>query len=184
MMNRSLNAILAAASLLAVAGCNSDGVTTTRSETVGGYSEGLYVQSAAQNGTNVLAVRNSPFAPEAVLEAVRARYQGNQYRFALGAAPDWNGYTVIIGFGRPPVGAQNLCQNPNLPQPASSPGVTELTADYCYGNRLVSETTGRVAAVSDANDPRFRALVGQSVAELFTNNAPHYPHGGGVFTQH
>ena len=146
------------------------GVTTVRLKGGSNYSAGAYVQTGAQNGTNAVVVRNSPFPPEAVLAALRARYQSNQYRFALGTPAGWNGYTVVIGFGLPPVGSQNLCGNPDLPQAPSPAGVTALVANYCYGNRLVTEALGRTTGVTGPDDPRFRDLIGQTIAELFASD--------------
>jgi len=48
-------------------------------------------------------------------------------------------------------------------------------ADYCYGNRLVTEVLSRAPAVSGPDDPRFRELIGQSIAELFTNETYQLP---------
>ena len=164
------------AAALALSACT--GVTTVRSEGGTTYSAGLYVQSAAQNGTNAVVLRNSPFPADAVLAALRDRYQGDQYRFALGTPPDWNGYTVILGFGGPPVGAQNLCANPDQPQAAAPAGRVELVADYCYGRQLVTEVLSRSPGVSGPEDPRFRELIGQSIAELFTDE-PFQDRGSG-----
>jgi hypothetical protein len=163
---------------LALAACDSGGVSTVRLKGGSNYSAGAYVQSGAENGTNAVVVHNSPFPPEAVLAALRARYQSNQYRFALGTPTDWNGYTVVIGFGLPPVGSQNLCANPDLPQAPAPAGVTALVANYCYGNRLVTEALGRVGGVTGPDDPRFRDLIGQTVAELFASDE--YADLGGI----
>lgn len=159
-------ALLAAG--LALTACG--GVTTVRLKGGSDYSAGAYVQTSAQNGTNAVVVRNSPFPPDAVVAALRARYQSNQYRFALGTPTDWNGYTVVLGFGLPPVGGQNLCNNPDLPQAPAPAGVTALLANYCYGNRLVTEALGRVEGVTGPDDPRLRDLIGQVIAELFAND--------------
>lgn len=167
---------IACAGALALSACS--GVTIVRSEGGTTYSAGLYVQSAAQNGTNAVVIRNSPFPEDAVLAALRGRYQGDQYRFALGTPSDWNGYTVILGFGGAPIGAQNLCENPNQTQPAASVGRIHLVADYCYGPRLVTEVLSRSPAVSGPEDPRFRDLIGQSIAELFTDE-PFQDRGSG-----
>ena len=148
--------------------CN--GVTTVRLKGGSTYSAGAYVQTSAQNGANAVVVRNSPFPPEAVLAALRARYQSGQYRFALGTPADWNGYTVVIGFGLPPVGSQSLCADPAPPQPPSPAGVMALVANYCYGNRLVTETLGRAGGVTGPDDPRFGDLIGQTIAELFASD--------------
>ena len=152
--------LLAATSALAAC----DAVTTVHMVGGADYSAGRYVQTGAQNGTNAVVVRNSPFPAEAVLAAIRARYQGDQYRFALGTPSDWNGYTVILGFGGQPPGDRTLCDDPNLPQPPSPHGVVELVANYCYGNRLVTEALSRAPALTG---PRFLGnYVNQPAAAL------------------
>lgn len=173
LMRNAWPVLVSLAGAVALSTCTGGAVTTVRSRDSTTYSAGLYVQSLAQQGTSAVIVRNSPFPAEAVVDALRARYEGGQYRFALGTPADWNGYTVIIGFGRPPVGNQNLCENPNQPQSSSSAG-TELVADYCFGSRLVTEVVSYGPAMSGPDDPRFRELIGQSIAELFTNETPQY----------
>ena len=160
---------------IGLGGC--DGVVVNRSEIAGGYTGYLYAQTQAAGGVNGLVVRNSPFPPEAVLAALQARYQSNQYRFALGPSPEWNGYTVIIAFGGAPVGGQNLCQNPALPSGPVLSDTTSVIADYCYGTTLVSEATGWTSAVSSPNDARFQRLVGDVVAELFSYRVRPGNHG-------
>jgi hypothetical protein len=175
-MSRSWPVLLAG--MLVLSACDSAGVTTVRLKGGSNFSAGAYVQTGAQNGTNAVVVRNSPFPPEAVLEALRARYQSNQYRFALGTPPDWNGYTVVIGFGLPPVGTQSLCVNPAPPQAASPAGVVALVANYCYGDRLVTEALGRTGGIAGPDDRRFRDLIGQTIAELFASDQ--YADLGGI----
>ena len=176
-MQNAWPVLVSLAGAVALSSCVGDGVTTVRSEGVTTYSAGLYVQSVAQSGTNAVVVRNSAYPPEAVLDALRARYRGGQYRFALGTPSDWNGYTVVIAFGGPPVGNKNLCENATQLQFAPSAG-TALVADYCYGNRLITEVQGRAPPVSGPDDPRFRELIGQTIAELFTNDPFQGPSGG------
>lgn len=161
-----------------LAGCVTDGVVVNRSPVTPGYTGDLYVQSSAQNGVNSVVVRNSPVPPEAVLDALRQRYQSNQYRFALSPnPPGWNGYTVVLSFGGPVIGNETLCQNLNAPRVAVSEG-TAVVGDYCYGNRTVTEATGQSREITGPQDPILRALVGDVVAELFTNEQQP-PHGGG-----
>lgn len=146
----------------------SDGVTVNRSEVAGGYSGMLYTQSQAAGGTNAVVVRNDPFPDAAVLTALRSRYQSDQYRFGLGPSPEnWNGYTLVFGFGGAPIGNQNLCQNPNLPLRPTAASETSIVGDYCYGAILITEAQGWTSAVNDPNDPRFQKLVGDVTAELF-----------------
>lgn len=160
-----------------LAGCSD--VTVVRSRVTPGYTGAFYVQTSAQNGTNSVLVRNSPVPPEAVIEALRARYQGNQYRFAPGPnPPDWNGYTVVLSFGGPVIGGQDLCQNMNAPQVQPPPDRTHVVGNYCYGDRLVTAATGRAPRITDPQDPNLRALIGGVVAELFTNEQQRFPRGG------
>ncbi len=165
--------LISFAGAVALSACSGGGVTTVRSRDTTTYSAGLYVQSLAQQGTNSVVVRNGPFPAESVVMALRARYEGGQYRFALGTPPDWNGYTIIIGFGGAPVGSRNLCENPDLPLPASSNGLA-VVADYCFRDRLVTEVVSHGPAASGPDDPHFRELIGQSIAELFTNETPQF----------
>lgn len=169
----------------ALAGCDS-GVFVNRSEIAGGYTGFLYVQQQAAGGVNAVAVRNSPFPPQAVLAALRARYTGDQYRFDLAPpAGEWNGYTVVIGFGSAPAGVQNLCQNPNLPPPQQRAGVTNVIGEYCYGAILVSEATGwTTSPISSPQDPRFEKIIGAVVAELFAYRARPGDHGQSADSPH
>jgi hypothetical protein len=170
---------LTAASMLA--GC--DAVTVTRSESATSYTGSMYVQTTAQNGINSVLVRNSPFPPQAVVDALQARYQSGQYKFAPGPnPPGWNGYTVVLSFGGPPIGTQNLCQNMNAPQVGVPSDRTEVLGEYCYGDRLVTEAIGRAPALSGPQDPRFQQLAGDIVAELFKNDYNIYHKSGGAGT--
>jgi hypothetical protein len=171
-------AATAGVALLAV-GC-SDAVVVNRSEINPGYTGEFYVQTQAQNGVNAVVLRNSPFPPDTVVSAIQSRYQSNQYRFAPGPTPEgWNGYTVVLGFGGPTIGNQNLCQNPNLPMRLPSAGETSVIGDYCYGNILISEAQGWTGAVAGPDDPRFSKLMGSVVAELFADRRRYGKHGSG-----
>ncbi|MBV8535297.1 MAG: hypothetical protein JO128_06885 [Alphaproteobacteria bacterium] len=179
MMTQRLLSCVAGTAALALAAC--DGAVVNRSEGASVYTGYLYAQSQAADGTNAVVVRNSPFAPDVVVRALQDRYRGDQYRFALGPSPaGWNGYTVILAFGGAPVGNQNLCQNPNLPLPVTASGRTALIGEYCVGSILVSEATGWTSAVNGPEDPRFKNLVGDVVAELFSYQARYDKHGSGI----
>ncbi len=156
----------------------SDGVMIEKIESTG-YTGDFYVQSTAAGGVNAVLVRNNPYSDADVLAALRERYQGDQYRFALGQTPEgWNGYTVTIVFGDTPANIQNPCQ----PQPPVrlAPGEMSAVAGYCYGPKAVSEAVGRVpSGVSGPSDPRFKALIGDLVGEIFINRPIHgYGHAG------
>ncbi len=168
-MTKRVVAAVGAAALLVRAACDG-AVTVVRSR--GGTTYAEDAQTVAALGVNAVVVRNSPVPPQAVLEALQARYSGNQYRFVL--APDgggWTGYTVIIGFGQPPVGARNQCADRDIALPPAPAGTTVITGDYCFNDRVIAEAVGRSPAISGAGDPHLRALVGDVVAELFAQ--PH-----------
>ena len=182
-MIRRLGWIVGAVATTALVGCSSDGVAVNRSTEASNYTGAFYVQSQAQNGTNSVIVRNSPVPPPDVVAALRDRYHGNQYRFAPGPTPpDWNGYTVVLSFGGPTLGNQNLCENMNAPQLQPPTDQTEVVGAYCYGNRLITEATGRAPQISGPQDPRFRQLMGDVVAQLFTNEQQPYPGQGNAPT--
>jgi len=176
--SRSLRFFIYLAGALLLADCG--GVWVNRSEGVNTYTADFYVQTLAQNGTNAVMVRNNPFGQQgddAALTALRTRYAGGQYRFALGpTASDWNGYTVVLAFG-PAVGVRNPCRQDQA-LAASQPGTTVLRGDYCYGDRIVSEAIGYAGGLSGPSDPQYAQLVSAVVAELFQNRQRD-PNGGG-----
>lgn len=164
--------------LALLAGCN--GVTTYRSEGAGNPSLQLYAPDAALNGSNLALIRNNPFPSDpagvAIVGVMNANNPMRLYRFALTPQPDWNGYTVILAFGESPVGNQTLCQNTTLPPRPMPPGKTAVIADLCYGPQLITEVYGHTDAVSGPDDPRFAALIGGVLEDLFAQRQPHYPH--------
>lgn len=170
-----LAALAAAATVLA----SCDAVTVTRSET-SDYTGSFYVQTTAQNGVNSVIVRNSPVPPQAVVDALQARYQSGQYKFGPGPnPPGWNGYTVVLSFGGPTIGGQTLCQNLNAPQLGAPADRTEVLGEYCYGDRMVTQVLGRAPRLSGPQDPRLQQLAGDMVAELFRNDYNIYHKSGG-----
>lgn len=178
MSKKVLISLLAATAVAALAGCED--VTITRSEINPGYTGSFYVQTQAQNGVNSVIVRNSPFPQQTVIDAAQSRYQSGQYKFGPGPnPPGWNGYTVVLSFGGPVMGGQTLCQNLNTPQAGVPSGRTEVVGQYCYGDRLVTEASGRSGAITNPQDPRLQELVGGVVAELFKNDDHIYHKSGG-----
>jgi hypothetical protein len=173
---------LAGVIVLGLAAC-SDGVKVMSSESASTFTGAFYTQSQAAMGTNGVVVRNDPFPDGAVLQALRTRYQGNQYRFGLGTPTDWNGYTLVIGFGSAAIGNQNLCQNPGLPLLPAPAGQTAIIGDYCYGALLLTEAQGWTSAISDPNDPRLVNLVGDVAAELFAYRLQYGKRAPGVMSR-
>ena len=167
---------LAAFAIVAACLTACDGtVFVTRSEGVSNYNADTYVQTLAQNGTNAVVVQNNPFGPagdQAILTALQSRYSSGQYRFALGpTATDWNGYTVVLGFGQP-IGNQTQCAAPNAPRAVSTSGQTILIGDYCFGNRVITEATGYTGSLTGPDDPTLGKLAAEVFAELVINRPP------------
>ncbi|HEX9464264.1 MAG TPA: hypothetical protein VGB82_16825 [Alphaproteobacteria bacterium] len=165
---RAAIAVLVAAAALAAC---TNGIVTYRSEGAGNPSAQTYAPYAAMNGTILLVVRDNPFpndrTNEAVLAVVNTHNPAQRYRFSLTMPPDWNGYTVVLGFGEAPVGNQSLCQNALLPLRPMPPGRMAIIADLCYGQQLVTEAYGHSPAVGGPDDPTFQSLVSQVMTELF-----------------
>jgi hypothetical protein len=161
--------ILALFAALALAGCG--GVVTYRSEGAGNRSLQTYAPYAAMNGTNLLVVLNNPFPNDQnnqqVLAVVSTHNPMLSYRFSLVLPPDWNGYTVVLGFGESPVGNQDLCRNVHLPLRPTPAGQTALIADLCEGQQLVTEVYGHSPTVGGPDDPTFLRLVSQTMTDLF-----------------
>lgn len=170
--------------LACLSGCG-DAVVVNRSESVSTYNADTYIQSLAQNGTNGVVVLNDPFGPagdQAIVTALQSRYASGQYRFALGTnAPDWNGYTIVFGFGEP-VGNQTQCTAPALRRTAGFSGQMLVIGDYCYGTRVVSEATGYTRTLRGPDDPLLGKLAAEVFAEMVINRQPGGSGGGQVTT--
>lgn len=163
---------LATAASVALVACTG-GVSVMRSRDGSNFSQAVWIQTSAANGTNAVVVRNSPFPPQSVVGALQRRYASGQYRFALApVGGDWNGYTVVIGFGGPPVGSHTQCDDPDLALSPTPPGATIVVGDYCYGRRTVSEAVGRAPELTGPGDPRLEDLVGGIIAELLRGPPP------------
>jgi hypothetical protein len=167
------------AGTLALLACCSGGVTTYRSEGAGNPSLQLYAPDATLNGSNLTLIRRNPFPGDpaglAIVGVMNANNPMQMYRFALAPQPDWNGYTLILAFGEVPVGNKTLCQDTTLLPRPMPPGQTAVIADLCYGPQLITEVYGHTDAVSGPDDPRFAALIGGVLSDLFARRQPHYP---------
>jgi hypothetical protein len=167
----------AALAVLLVAGC-AGGTTTYRSEAAGSPSAQTYAPYAAMNGVNQLVIRNNPYPTDpdgqVLLSIVQTHNPMQRYHFTLGAGPQWNGYTVIFGYGESPVGNQDLCKNVALPLRPMPPGQTAVMADLCYGPLLITEVYGHTQFIADPHDPRLAALVGGVMEDLFALRTPPY----------
>jgi hypothetical protein len=160
---------LLAGALALLAGC-SGGVTTYRSEAAGNPSLQLYAPDAALNGSNLTLIRGNPFPGDpaglAIVGVMNANNPMQMYRFALAPQPD---------FGEVPVGNKTLCQDTTLLPRPMPPGQTAVITDLCYGPQLITEVYGHTDAVSGPDDPRFAALIGGVLSDLFAQRQPHYP---------
>jgi hypothetical protein len=175
-MTKSLvRAVALATAVFGLAACE-DSVYVNRSELIN-FSGETYVQFSAAVGTNQIVVFNSPYAPDptinAMLAAAKQRYASDQYRFFAGPpVPDWNGYTLIVAFSEGVQGNQNLCRDRQAPLRPMRAGWTDIFAEYCLGNILISETKAYTRPVTGPDDPKFSKLMGSVFASLFEYRLP------------
>jgi hypothetical protein len=159
MLKRLLSLGAAALSML-VAGCG-DGPSTVPSgvRNAATWSSLVY---ATRSGPLLLEVKGNPFgtsaggfAPsgfaQAVAESMSGAIPGQPFRFVTvaeqAAQPR---FRVVVAFDTPPAAG----------------GRIGIKASFRDGDSVLSAVNGWVARVEQADDPRFRLLLGQTVRDL------------------
>ncbi len=88
-------------------------------------------------------------------------------------------YSVVLLFNpAPSVTAIQLCEDPGPQLATAASGQTRVMLAFCASGYRESSVTGRVAGVTDPNDPAFRGLIRQMTGQLFPPKNPD-PNGGG-----
>ena len=77
-----------------------------------------------------------------------------------------NNLWVVMAFNTD-IGAYNLCQDQNIKTRAQGSRPLSLAAAWCFDGHQDSLVEAEVGPARDVNDPRFRALVSQTVLNLF-----------------
>ena len=163
--------LFVAAAALVVAACAQDKVrlqTDYNRSTYDHLNFGLY---HADRDTKVV-IHGNPFGMEAAAfaKSVTGHMQGaNPGRRTNFTTTPGKSATkklwVVMAFNAE-VGIYGLCRDKSF-KTRPTEGTLSLRAAWCFDGRQDSRVTASVATPEDVNDPRFRALVRQTVLSLF-----------------
>lgn len=176
-MNSNLR-LLSLLGVLAVAGCA--GAPSVYSPYVSSaYNRTEFGVGAGRKDLEV-DVRGDPFemGHDAFSEAVVEALQRHQPRpqpthFTLkpgeGANP---AYRAVLLFDAPPaVNALSACRS-DVPVVETAPDAVRVHAMFCRNQGTLTKITGGAEGVQGVDDPKFDALIGQIVAQLFPLKDP------------
>ncbi len=91
-------------------------------------------------------------------------------------------YSVVLLFNpAPSVTAIQLCEDPNPKLAMAGSGQMRVMLAFCASGYRETSVTGRVAGVTDPDDPAFRGLIRQMTGQLFPPRNPDPNGGGGDF---
>ena len=163
--------IFVAAAALVVAACAQDNVRLQTQFNRSTYTHRNFDTYHADRDTKVV-VHGNPFGMEAAAfaKAVTGHMQGanpgrrTNFTTTPGKSAAKN-FWVVMAFNAE-VGINELCRGKRFKIRPSS-GALSLRAAWCFDGRQDSRVTASVGAPEDANDPRFRALIRQTVLHLF-----------------
>jgi hypothetical protein len=163
---------LALAAALAVGGCSNSGFT------YGSYYDSRYdythVNLAASDGPVPVQIKGNPLPvppaqfADGLLAAMQEKNFPPRLRFTT-AAPEKRSYDyrVVMAFGDPPVGYNDLCKTPDVPIAPAAQGRVDAKAFFCYGDLILTYASGSLSGVTSPQDPRFERFITQVVLELF-----------------
>lgn len=193
-----MRAVLLLVPVLVLGAC-SDISTIHYSYYNSGYSPS-HVQLAAASGPSLAVIRDDPFPAdhnnEGVLAAMQGRNFGPRMYFTQTPRPDDKyGYKVVMNFGPGPStsegyapstsggygssapGGYNACTyGPTPPVSERRPGPISVSAAFCVGDILLTDTSGSIGEATGPDDPRFRRLIGDIMVAL---TPPYEPSRGG-----
>jgi hypothetical protein len=128
----------------------------------------------APEGEALVEIQGNPFAQpkeqldEAVLAAMEnSAANGIVLRFATRSPSARPGWRFIFLFGASPrLNSRDICvHSASLPlEPALRP--LQVQAAYCAGDKLISESAGRIGAPGGLGDPALRHLIGRLTFDL------------------
>lgn len=165
---------LALASPLLLSACGSPQVYGTYYNS--GYAPS-HPMLAAADGESLAVIRANPFADDRdnakVLATMQGRNPGPKMFFRQTARVESRyDYKVVVTFASSGAGVANPCLDTQALPAAARTGRIDLRADFCVGGALLSEARGSIDAVEHADDPRFRRLMGDLLAQLLTDRDP------------
>ena len=150
---------------LLLAGC-ADGIEIGAMDQRPAYDPSL-VQYITRNGTLGVVVRGAPFGvsgddPAPVLAAMSAPGWLGNVRLVPGQ-DSGRGYRIVLIFG--PGAGEPCALPPTLPATSGEAGL-HVQASFCAGRQVLSTLVGSSPPVHGADDPRFRQLLDQVIANL------------------
>jgi hypothetical protein len=125
-----------------------------------------------RNRDTLVVVYGNPLAVDdaalgrAVGDAMRASGVQSNFTTAPGASAEKN-LRVVVSFGRRPDNRGLCTLKPGDRVTVDRSGITEVHAAWCWSERVDSEVSSYVTAITSLDDPRFRALFSQATRELF-----------------
>ncbi len=163
--------LFVAAAALVVAACAPGNVHLQSSQNRSTYTHRNFDLRHANRDTEV-AVHGNPFGMKAAAfaKAVTGDMQGanpgprTKFTTTPGKTATKNRWVVMAFNAR--VGIDELCRVKRF-KTRLSEGTLSLRAAWCFDGRQDSLVTASVGAPEDINDPRFRALIRQTVLNLF-----------------
>lgn len=166
--------VLVAAGLTA---CTQNGVIYNSQQYLAGTA--LYVGHVGGSNLPTVIRGNPSGLPKADFDQIaRDDMKGSNFgrpiTFVAGPdSPPYPGYRVVLIFNGPVVGQNQLCADMIPAGGGVRPDSRiEVVAAFCSGDRPVSALEGGIGAISDPNDPRFRAFLRQVGMTLFNPNNP------------
>lgn len=132
-----------------------------------------HVQYAAAYPPTPVAIFNSPVDANAVLAAMQGRNPGPPMTFTMDPVAA-SSYRIVVSFGEPPVGPNNVCQVTSLMAPPASAGRTDVSAAFCVAGMLISQADAGSERLTSAQDPRLPRLMSDLLEALMPYNNPLY----------
>ncbi len=163
--------LFVAAVALVVGACASDNVHVQSQQNRSTYSHSNFDKYHANRDTEVV-IHGNPFGMKAAAfaKAVTGDMQGanpgprTNFTTTPGKSAQKNLWVVMAFNAR--VGINELCRAKRF-ETRVSEGTLSLRAAWCFDGRQDSLVTASVGTPEDVNDPRFRALIRQTVLNLF-----------------
>lgn len=166
--------IVFAAASLVLAGCSTDAVRLQSKINRSAYDYLNFSKYHAGRDTRVV-VHGNPFAmksaafEKAVTDNMQGAHFGRRTNFTTtpGGSAHANKW-VVMAFNAD-IGISQICKSgPTKTRPGTNE--LKLSAAWCFDGRRDSLVEAVVGQAEDSNDPRFRALIRQTVLQLFPQN--------------
>ena len=162
----------AAAAALVLGACSTGIVRLQTEHNQSNYDYRNFALYHSERDTRVI-IHGNPFGMDraafskAVTDNMQGANPGRRTNFTTTPGKSiQNNLWVVMAFNTD-IGAYNLCQDQNIKTRAQGSRPLSLAAAWCFDGQQDSLVEAEVGPARDVNDPRFRALVSQTVLNLF-----------------